>query len=158
MPVLSPEMKAVNMKQRKFVREYVDHGNITDAAAEAFNHKTRQSAAAHGSQLLKKKDIRQAILKKMEEKNITVDYLLENRKKLIDKGVEGLDDSKVSPELLNKALEQMTGMYITLGDGLNNKTNSQVHLHLHEAPRSEVIAKSKENRAFFDAIEAEEPL
>jgi hypothetical protein len=153
MAKLSPVMQKVNIKQRKFVREYVKTGNITQSAFEAYNHKTRNSAASHGSQLLKGENIQRAILEAMDNSEMSPEWILAKKKKLINKGMQDLEDSKVSPEVLNKSLDGLLKLYDSAGGGGLN-TNKTLHLHQHYSnmTRDEVLKARQVNSQWFNDI------
>lgn len=155
MPKHSKGWKEMNPKKRKFVREVAKHGNLTQAAMEAYNHKRKTSAASHGSQLMKQDDVKLMLRKALDvDKGMDLKSLLEKKKKLISQGEESLGQQKVTPELYNKTLDSVIDLYKYLGESTVSKGNSSnhKHIHLHNAPRNEVIEAAKKSVAWFEDI------
>jgi hypothetical protein len=150
MPKQSPAYQKVNPRERKFVKEYVKHGNLGEAVKESYNPKTKQSASSMGSQIIKRPRVQRAIIEAMQEQNITPDWLLSKKKTLINQGMRQLPNQRVSPETLNKTLDSMFKLYATAGVSIQH--NSQLHLHLHEKTRGEVLAKRNEYSDYFNEI------
>ncbi len=69
-------------KQRLFLIAYLEHGNATKAAISAGY--SEASAGNAGSRLLTNASIQAAISEEMEKRGITVTYVLENTRRIIE--------------------------------------------------------------------------
>lgn len=153
MAKLSPAFKKINKKQRKFVKEYARTGNLTQSALEAYDTDKKTSAASIGSRLVKKPHIQDAIEEALDKTGMSAEWILEQKKKLIDKGMNDLQDAKVSPEVVNKSLDSLLKLYSSVDkSSLVNNKSIHLHQHLHQATRDEVLKKRQESVNWFNEI------
>lgn len=139
-------------EEKRFVKEFVKTGNGKQSALEAFNVKPG-SAGQVAYQKLKQSHIQEMIKQAMEDEKLDPKWVIKQRKKIIVDGMNGLDSVKILPSDIEKnlsGLERLMGMNGEKGSG--NGSGAK-HLHLHQAPRGEVLAKRKEINAFFSEIE-----
>lgn len=158
-PKLSPEMKKLSLKKRKFVTAYVKSGNKTRAVMEAYGYENtkskKQTAAVYGSTLTKQPEVKAAIRSELASiEGLQIKKVLQRKSDLLDVGEEQLGQQKVTPELYNKTLDSIIDLYKSL-DIQNSQQlgNSQVHYHLHQAPTKEVLEKRQEYAEYFAEIE-----
>ncbi len=69
-------------KQKKFARVYVDTGNLTEAAAQAYDVKHRDSARTLGTQNLAKRSVKQLIESYAPKAALRVEELCAQEKNL----------------------------------------------------------------------------
>lgn len=77
----------LTLRQRKFIANYLETGNATEAASRAYNVKNRNVAGVIAHQNLRKLKVRQVINYALEVAGITDDYLAMSMKKIIDAGL-----------------------------------------------------------------------
>lgn len=157
MPKYSPGTPKPN--DVKFVKEYIKHGNGTQAALEAYNTNKRTTAQSKAYKKLKKPEIREMIREEMAKQGIDAEYVAQSYHKLLEKGLsdENLEGVKIAPNDTLKGLEHVSKLLgLVGGGGLNNNKSVHLHQHLHNAPRKEVLEKYKENKQYFESILEEE--
>jgi phage terminase small subunit len=113
------ELQPLTVKQRKFVKAYVDSdGNGVHAALKAYDVENPSTAGSIASQNLDKPNVRAEIEKALAELNITKSYILGGFKRLADHDDNGM--------VKNRALENLAdisemypnkGTNLELGDG-----------------------------------------
>ncbi len=72
----------LSTKQRLFLNAYLEHGNATQAAITAGY--TESTASKAGSRLVRNGSVQAAIEQEMEKRGITVTYVLENTRRIIE--------------------------------------------------------------------------
>ena len=70
-----PKIKAITLKQRVFLKVYLETGNATEAAMEAYNCKDKNSARALGSETLTSLS-NGPIKERMDAAGLTDEYLM----------------------------------------------------------------------------------
>lgn len=75
----------INPKQRRFAKEYVKTGNVTQSAKNAGY--SEQSAHVIGSRLLKKDTIQDEIKSVLDKAGLTDEYIAEGLKTAVEKGL-----------------------------------------------------------------------
>lgn len=125
----------MTIKQKKFIKEYIETGNGTLAAKKAYNPRNDNVAATIAKENIRKPQIRDAIQQAMIKANLTPDRLARvvddamNATKV--KELEG--DYYVSdvPEHNTRLrAAQLAGNWLGLGKDGGTATN--LHLHLHK--------------------------
>jgi hypothetical protein len=145
----------------KFARAFVKNGgNATQAALETKPVKYN-SARQLGHHLLKREDVKQAIIQALADTGIDYKYVLSAHKQFIDKGLKQLNGKRtetepfISPSDTNKHLQGVFNvMRVLEGDGKTPDSNASqhVHLHLENATVKEVIHKRNELSGWFNGI------
>ena len=120
--------RMTTMKKKKFVKELIATGNITEATQRAYPNATRRSASAIGNKLLKREDIQLQLQEAMAKSGLNIDKIVDNKKKIIAKGMTQLKSQRVSPELVNKSLDDLMNIYMKLGKG--NKTQTNININV----------------------------
>ena len=68
-----PRLKRLSLKQRSFIRKYIQTGNATEAAFQSYSTKDRKTAQNIGSQNLDKPEIQDALEEALKKNNITLE-------------------------------------------------------------------------------------
>lgn len=101
-----PKGDELTLKQRKWIKIYLECGNATEAAMKVYDVKDRESAAQIGYENLRKLDYTEFL----EEAGITDDLL---QKKVI----EGLEANRtVSAKIVGKTADSQTDDFIDVPD------------------------------------------
>lgn len=104
--LMKPSDKDLTFKQRKWMDEYIQCGNATEAAMKVYDCKDRNSAKQIGYENLSKLDYREFL----EEAGLT-------DKKLNQKIIEGLDATRtVSAKIITKGADSQTDDFIDVPD------------------------------------------
>lgn len=122
MPDALPDKK-LTLKQRKWLKLYIETGNATEAAAQVYDAKDREGAAQIGWENLKKLDIREL----MEEKGVS-DH------RLVTKIDEGLEATKLATSFTEA--DQLIPDYATRHKYLETSLKLKKHLTPQDAPQN----------------------
>lgn len=99
-----PKLRKPSLKQRKFAKEYLRHGNAKKAALEAYDtHEAR--AGAIGSQTLRQEHVQKLIKDALEEEGLSNSKIAESLNKIVDAGISKRSLKKVTPSDTLKAIE-----------------------------------------------------
>lgn len=137
------------IKDRRFVNEYIKHGNGTQAALYAYTSNPKSAAATAYNKLHQPK-IQQAIKEALLAEGLTPQYVANKRKALLDKTFEGIEqgDIKLSEQGIYKNLEAIDRMLV-MGE---RQGGNSLHVHMNLKPLSEVKAHAKELDGYFKGI------
>lgn len=173
-PAISPKSPKtrVTTKVKKFAKSYIKHGGNATQAAMEIQPYTYDSARQVGSKMMKRQDVQEAIREALEENEITIGWLMSQRKKLIQKGIEQVDNGfdqyqrdekgnpikknvEISPKDIHSHLQGIEKMIEVLG-GNNSSDNSNaskhLHLHLEQKTMREIVDKRNELNSWFSGI------
>lgn len=78
--------KELTIKQRLFIRKYLQYGNATEAAMTIYNTKSRRSAAVIGSRLLRNVNVRREIDRIVEAEGSIPAYIAKLLVDVIENG------------------------------------------------------------------------
>jgi phage terminase small subunit len=157
---------------KKFASEFVKSGGNATQAALATKPNKYATARMMGYKLMKRDDVKEAINEAMASQEITIEWLLTQRKQLIEKGMDQVNNGfipykldkdgkkitnnvEISPSDIDKNLQGIERMISILGGSNSNdvpNASSHIHLHLEQATVSEVIAKRNELSGWFGEI------
>lgn len=139
-------------QEKRFVKEYIKTGNAKQSALEAFNVK-ESSAGQVAHQKLKQDHIQVMIKEAMAAENLDPQWVIKQRKQIIEKGMKELDSVKIAPSDIEKNLTGLEKLMLLNGNKGEN-SNSHQHLHLHGSlTRQEVLDKRQEVSSFFEDIQ-----
>lgn len=156
---------------KKFAKAFIENGgNATQAAMEVRGLKY-DSARTVGMRLSRREDIKAEIRRALQEQKIDMNWLLAQRKKIITKGQEQLDNGyipiktdsngqpigenvKITPSDVHQHLQGIEKMIGMLGqDEVNTDSNtSHYHLHLENKTVKEVLQERKKHSDWFTQI------
>lgn len=77
----------MNLKQQGFIRKFIETGNGAESAAQIYDVKNRNVAAATASRLLRNVNVQQAIRRSLEATGLTPESISEYLKKAIVSGL-----------------------------------------------------------------------
>ena len=149
----SRKLGGLTFHERKYVREYVKHGNSTKAAEAGYPNQKKKHIQKQGAKVLARPQVKRAILEALEKQGVTDDYIAESLKKNIDSGV-GVD---ANANTANRALE----IAVKLKESVVNKSKSSLSMYLFadikDANSEKILEKrAKLNKFFNNIIEGEE--
>lgn len=79
--------KEASIKEKKFIKHYVKHGNATQAVLDAgYNCSNRNSAGSLGHDMLKKPRVQEELRMELEAAGLGERYLSETLKEVIERG------------------------------------------------------------------------
>lgn len=148
MPKLSEAYKAVDVKRKKFVTEYVKHGNLTQAMTTAYPRMKRTSAASLSSQMIKQPDIQAEIRKEMALQGVDMPAIIAKKKTLIAQGEQQLEHQTVSPELFNKTLDSVIELWMKTGSVGQNQTT----INIDNVNVTQLHQRRQQLKKWFDNI------
>jgi len=138
----------LNLRQSKFVKNYLKTKNATESAMIAYNCKDRDVASATGSRLLRNVKVKEEIQRYFKGEDITISLILNTLKTNLVSGAgvsAKASDSNRAAELLLKA----SGAF----DKQNN-SNTQINFfaNLENLSTPELIKKRDQTREYFKQI------
>ncbi len=81
---MTEKKKKLTLKQTKFVKEFLETGNATEAASRAYNANNRNTANSIATENLAKPAIKQSIEEVQAKLGINPEYVLKNFKEIAD--------------------------------------------------------------------------
>lgn len=135
-PRKSRKIDGLNIRERKFIKEYVKNGNNGKLAIQkSYPNIKPANQHSYASQLLSKEKIRNKLQEALERAGLTDDYIADTIKRnipteAIGKGANATTINK-SLELLIKLKEKVTenktsNINISMLQGINNISNSEL--------------------------------
>jgi hypothetical protein len=142
------KLRRLTLKQRGFVKRFIETKNGTRAALDNYDTTDRNTAAMIASDNLTKPNVRQEVEQQLKEAGLNQAYLDDSLKKVADAGIRNLAATK--PETLLKAIitanklldrfpaEKHLEAKIDLNKVYNLKTTQSIE--------SELVAIQKQNK------------
>jgi phage terminase small subunit len=107
-------------KQMNFVKSYIENGqNGTDAAKQSYNIKNDSVASSIATENLRKPDVQTQIKKMLKNKGLTVDYVGEKFKTIIDNAT---DDKRLANATVQDAIKSL--QFIAKFNGMLDKNTT----------------------------------
>ena len=134
-------INGLNLKQRLFVKEYVQSGNATASYMNVYKVKNYNTANALGNRLIAKDSIKQAIGKLVEKVHNTPEHYYEqNVTKIIEAGTSDIALRQAKPSDAIKGLE----LYAKLKriGGFSDPSTVHQHIHLSNLSKTELLAEA----------------
>jgi len=139
----------MTLKQKRFIKEFIKHGNATKAARIAYRYTNNNTCSATGSRLLRNVKVQEEIAKYLQSEGLNLQLVLKSLKTNLVKGAgvnAKASDSNRAAELLLKvagafeqAKQQPTVQY----------NRFYVDMNMSE---EEMLAKRGEMKGFFDKV------
>lgn len=95
-------MDCLTLKQRIFIKEYIEHRNGVKAALLAYNTRDYSTAGMIASENLKKPKIVEALNSILNQEDLTIGFLVKRLKQIIEKPKEGDGVSVSAMSLVGK--------------------------------------------------------
>lgn len=133
-----------NVKQQRFIKEYLSNGNATLSAQIAYGHKNKKVASAVGSRLLGNVRIQETIKASLIKENVDEALVIKALKKNLSEGAgvgAKASDSNRAGEILLKYLGK-----------LGETKNEYTQFNFNNLSTSEVIEKRNELNKWFRSI------
>jgi len=130
------------LKQKKFIKKYLETGNQTEAVVSAYDVKSRTNAGAMGSQIMSRPHIQRYLNDLLDEQGLSDDRIAHKLRKIVDAGTRrtALKDTtpqtaleaikftaKLKDLMPSKKIEQQTAV---LNLNLTNKTTEELQTSL----------------------------
>ena len=120
--------KRLNPRQRKYVKEYVKHGNGTRAVMKAYNQPKPHNAAIQAVKLNKKPLIRKAIEEHLAEAGYSPTDSIKDLQKATRFGLANKQTAKVSDAIrANELLLKLSGVLV------NRKQTQRLNINIDNA-------------------------
>ena len=143
-----PRLKRLSLKQKKFVKKYIESGgNATEAGLEAYNVKNRKSAQAVAYQTLDKPQVQEALELALKKNGITLDSITGEVATLaFEKDVRPTADTKL------KASIELLKLLNAYPERVQKHLSYSVRQNLTEKNFSELIELHKEKSKEIEDI------
>ena len=129
--------KILTMKEQIFVGEMVKNkGNRTESAFKAYNTKSRENARLIGKRVADRPEVRQAIHEAFKRNGMTVDYLIEKEKEIIDKG---LKYGKYTVSDARLSIQNMHRLFNSYPERVNKNMNLNINKSLEATDTNEIL-------------------
>lgn len=132
---------ALTPKQKLFVKKMVEtKGNRTEAYLQSYDTKSRRNAKLGGAVLMKKPHIREAVNEALESKGMTLDWILEQDKQIIESGIKY---GKPSMSDARMTLESLKKLYNAYPEKINKNISLSVREEVEAKNTSEILESLK---------------
>lgn len=128
--------RQLTIKEKIFIKEMVKtKGNKTESAIRAFNTKKRYNAMQIGKRVVKRPVVKQALEEAFKHSGITIDYLLDKEKEIIEQGIANgkptMSDARLSIQNMHKLLNSYPNnvqkkMSVNLREDVTQKDTSLI--------------------------------
>lgn len=138
----------LNVKQQRFIKEYLSSGNATLSAQIAYGHKNKKVASAVGSRLLGNARIQETIKASLIKEDVDEALVIKALKKNLEDGAgvqAKASDANRAGEILLKYLGK-------LGDSKAEYNQYNFSASLQNLSASEILEKHHELQDWFDGI------
>lgn len=117
---------------KRFAEEYIKNGGDATNAVLAIKTMKKNSALVRGKRLMERKEIRSEIEKAMNKHHIDFTYTMGIRKKVINKGILGIDNMRVSAGDVHNYLTGMEKVLLSL-DNRNQPNDKSSNVYIGQA-------------------------
>jgi|SRR3989344_1036932 len=144
------------VKVAKFVKAYLATGNLTESILQSYpNMKKRTSARSYGNRLIKHPDVQRQLQKALKRANLDTNELVGIKKDIIHQGASQLPGKDISPELLNKTIQELLDLQIRAQEKGQDRTSNvwnYLRIDINSTPMKEIEAKASDLKQFFGGI------
>lgn len=140
--------RRLTLKQKKFVRKFLETGNATEAASESYNAKDRVVAASIGKENLQKPQIIDELDIVMQEEGIEDRTILRALKTNLEKGA----GVKARAADSNRAAELLLKIRGKLGGQQEGSKSLTFHQHYHGMTKTELMKERKKLQEFWQRV------
>ncbi len=149
-PQKSRKIGGLNIRERKFIREYVKNGNNGKLAIQkSYPNIKPANQHSYASHLLSKEKIRNKLQEALEKAGLTDDYIADTIKRNIPQEAIGKGANATT---INKSLE----LLIKLKDKVTDKQQSNINISMLQGignmANSELLDKRTKINAYFTRI------
>ena len=145
-----PKLKRISLKQRKFAQKYVETGNATESAMQAYDVKNRLSAKHTGSVALNNPMVQEEIEKALKRNGITFDTVLDRFKEIAD-----WSPDKISSDTVLKATIEQAKLLKMYPDKIQKHESKSIRINLNDKNYQDLISlhkvKSQEIQEIVDS-------
>lgn len=143
-----PKLKRLSLKQRKFVQALIKHrGNMTEAAFEAYDTKSRKSAQPLGYQTMENPLVQEELERVLKKNGITVDAVTQNVSNIANE-----KDIRPSAETVLKANVELLKLLKAYPEKTTKHLSYSIKQNLGEKSFSELIELNKQKQEEIDKI------